>query len=224
MPTNYNIQAEIIDIRTDTPQAVDVLLVDTNVWFWMTYSKAGHTAQAHQMINYPKYLSMAISANAQLLRSGLSFAELAHLIEKTEREIYEGVNGPIQAKEYRHTLSSERAGVVSEVQSSWGQVKSMAASLDCPVTDLTTDSAATRFQEQLVDGHDLFILESMAREGVIQILTDDADFSTIPGIQVFTANRNVINTAQTVGKLSQRRVTRATGRGCVPGATHSPGG
>ena len=44
----------------------------------------------------------------------------------------------------------------------------------------------------------------MSREGMIQVITDDGDFATVPGIQVFTANRNVIQTAQTQGRLLNR--------------------
>jgi hypothetical protein len=40
--------------------------------------------------------------------------------------------------------------------------------------------------------------------GVLQLITDDGDFATVPGIQVFTANRNVINAARSQGKLQTR--------------------
>jgi len=48
----------------------------------------------------------------------------------------------------------------------------------------------------------MLTLEAMNSEGVVQMITDDSDFSTVPGIQVFTANRNVmIAIAQNQGKL-----------------------
>ena len=68
----------------------------------------------------------------------------------------------------------------------------------------TTDAALARLSSQHLDGHDLFLLESMAGASVTQILTDDGDFCTVPGIQVFTANRQVIEAAQTQGKLLAR--------------------
>jgi len=30
------IQADIIDITTDTPQQSDIFFVDTDIWFWQT--------------------------------------------------------------------------------------------------------------------------------------------------------------------------------------------
>jgi hypothetical protein len=44
----------------------------------------------------------------------------------------------------------------------------------------------------------------MRSHGVVQVITDDGDFSTVPGIQVFTANRNVIQAARAQGRLITR--------------------
>lgn len=33
MPKNYIVQANVIDITSDTPQKGDIFLVDTNVWY-----------------------------------------------------------------------------------------------------------------------------------------------------------------------------------------------
>lgn len=56
----------------------------------------------------------------------------------------------------------------------------------------------------LVDGYDLFILEAMTAKGVIQVITDDGDFASVPGIQVFTSNRNVLNAAKAQNRLIAR--------------------
>jgi len=37
MTINLTVRAEVIDVRTDTPQPSDTLFVDTNVWLWQTY-------------------------------------------------------------------------------------------------------------------------------------------------------------------------------------------
>ncbi len=114
------------------------------------------------------------------------------------------INGSIPTKEYRHNLPADHARIVSEIQASWGQVKSLAAPLPMSIDEVTTDAALNRLQTQLVDGYDLFILETMAKHGVIQIITDDGDYATIPGIQVFTANRQVLSSARIQGKELKR--------------------
>jgi hypothetical protein len=44
----------------------------------------------------------------------------------------------------------------------------------------------------------------MFRHNILQIITDDGDFATIPGIRVFTSNRRVINAAQQQEKILTR--------------------
>ena len=203
MAINYSIQAEVVDITTDSPKADDVFLVDTNVWYWMTYPNATSYVPS-QLADYPGYLNKALAADSKILHSGLSLAELSHVIEKTEREIYEKSNGTIRPKEYRHNLSGERSRVASEIKAAWGQVVSLADPLAVTIDDITATAALNRLQTEKLDGYDLFILESMKNHGVVQVITDDGDFATVSGIQVFTANRNVIAAAKDQGKLKMR--------------------
>lgn len=207
MAINYTVHAEVIDIRNDTPGQDDIFLVDTNVWYWVTYSRADLAdtrPKPYQTNDYPSYISKTISAKSQLHRCGLSLAELAHLIERTEREIYSRSNGALSSKEYRHNHSTERANVVAEIQTAWSQVNTMAQTLDLQIDEQVTNAALSRLSSQPLDGYDLFILEAISKAGVLKVITDDGDFVTVPGIQIFTANHPVIKTAQSQGKLMKR--------------------
>ena len=204
MAVNYTVQADVIDINADTPKAADTFLIDTNVWYWLTYSKASQNALPYQISDYPAYANAALGAGARILQSGLSLAELTHLIEKAEREIFQAANGRIAAKEYRHNFAGERANVVAEVQAACGLVTTLAEPLTMAIDAATSAAALNRLRTEKVDGYDLFILESMRINGVVQIITDDGDFATVPGIQVFTANRKVIQAAGVQGKLVTR--------------------
>jgi predicted nucleic acid-binding protein len=201
MAVNYTVQAEVVDIQSDTPKQDDIFLVDTNVWYWLTYTKASTSAQAYQITAYPSYLAKAISAQALLLYCGLSLAELAHNIEQTERNIF---SATLKSKEYRHNYPEQRSNVVAEVEAAWNQVTSIAASTEITVDETTTNASLTRFQTQPLDGYDLLILEAMAQAGTVKVITDDGDYVTVPGIQVFTANYNVITAARNQGKLLTR--------------------
>jgi len=216
MPINYAVQADVVDIRTDSPQASDAFLVDTNVWFWVAYTRASQSPtppRPNQLADYPKYLRNALSVKARVLRCGISLAELSHQIERTERELYELANGAskpasfrsatgwLKTKEFRHNFVQERSTVVTEVHAAWGVVRGMAQPLDLAVNDAATDSALVRFQTQPLDGYDLFILEAMKASGIVQVLTDDGDYCTVPGIRLFTANQNVVAAASAQGKL-----------------------
>ncbi|MUG99808.1 PIN domain-containing protein [Scytonema sp. UIC 10036] len=199
MALNYNVQAYVIDIGSDCPQTGDIFFVDTNVWYWLTYPPASSSLTAYQSV-YSNYITDTIEAGATLCCSGLSLAELAHIIEKEEKKLssYSFVNN----KEYRHNYPSERAKVVSQVQTVWNQVESVyGVQIDLTLDKATVNAAVTRFSTQCLDGYDLFILESMKQESLTKIITDDGDYVTVPGIQMFTANPNVIKEAKRCRKL-----------------------
>ena len=204
MAIHYTVRADVIDITVDAPKTEDAFLVDTNVWYWMTYPNATpHTP--NQRSDYPGYLNSALDVSAKIFHSGLTLAELAHIIEKTEREVYARCIGSnTEPKEYRHNLSGQRKHVVSEVKAAWAQVSNLAGLLKITIDTTTTTSALNSFQTEKLDGYDLFILESMKSHGIVQVITDDGDFATVPGIQVFTANRNVIQAAKVQRKLVTR--------------------
>jgi hypothetical protein len=202
---NYTIQADIVDIRGDSPQPDDSFLVDTNIWLWLTYNSAISQAAPYQIQNYPPYIRKARTAKANLFWCGLSLAELAHNIERIQRDIYNTTNGlNLKPKEYRHNYPSERSGVVAEIQSAWGLVKTIGQPLEVQVDESTTDLALYRLNSQFLDGYDLFMLAAMDRARVTQIITDDGDYVTVPGIQVFTSNKNVIQEASRQQKLLKR--------------------
>lgn len=201
-----DIKADVVDISKDSPLKEDSFLVDTNVWYWMTYSKASVAGAASYQVNtYPQYTSDALGAGSKIYQSGLSMAELSHVVEKVEREMYEKFIGKaVTTKIYRHNLDVERTKVCSEISSVCKQVSSMSSSLDVTIDAGFATAAIARIGANKVDGYDLFILESMALSGITQIITDDGDFTTVPGIRVFTANRNVIAAAKKQGRLVVR--------------------
>jgi hypothetical protein len=207
MTLHLNIQADVIDIRHDTPRQSDIFLVDTNVWFWQTYSNARVAAQPYQMKHYPKYLTQSLTVGSTLSYSVLTLAELASIIERTELSIFNTQHqSAIRPKEFRHNYPSERANVVREVQGAWSDVEALAVSADLTINDAVAQAALHRFQTQALDGYDLLILEAISRAetGQVKVMTDDVDYGTVPNIQVFTSNNNLIWQAQNQGQLIKR--------------------
>lgn len=205
MAIRYVVRADVFDICSDTPTAADSFLVDTNVWCWSTYTRASlgkRPPKPRQTRDYPAYINRALAVKARLLRCGLSLAELAGVIEKTECHVASFRED--QIKEFRHNHPTHRGRVAAEVKTAWELVKNMSVPTDILVDDLTTDAALTRFQTQGVDGYDLFLLEAMSRTGVVQVITDDGDYATVPGIKVFTSNQAVLAAAKAQGKLVSR--------------------
>src|SRR5262249_43167419 len=121
-----------------------------------------------------------------------------------ERDAYTSAVASVTAKEYRHNLPSERARVVREVQHAWTEVKLQSRLLPLVIDDVTSDAALSRFATQPVDGFDLFLLAAMATAAITQVWTDDGDYCTVPGLEVFTANPRVLAAARSAGLLLVR--------------------
>ncbi len=212
MAVTFNISAKIIDIQSDIPKKGDVFLVDTNALLWMTYSKVSN-AQGNSRLGiiqkYQDYLNDAIQNGATLLYSGLSLAELTHQVENYEFSIYNKTvrqSPPPTKKEFRHNpgYANNQKQILLETKSVWQQVSQFGVLLETHIDNRIVQSAGYRMKNCKIDGYDIFILESMMQKGVTKIITDDGDFSTVPGIEVFTANRNVIATASQTSHLITR--------------------
>lgn len=205
---SLTIRAKVVDIRADTPRASDRFLVDTNVWYWLCYPRASQTPSAPQpcqLTNYPAYLKKAIQAQSILHCCALNFAELAHNIEKAEREIYaKKANQTIGPKPFRHDYSNQRLKVVKLIGDAWSDVLSISALLDLTLDSTLMQSATILFPSVGLDGYDLFMAESALRNGITQIITDDSDFVTVPGITIFTSSQRAIQDAMTARKLLAR--------------------
>lgn len=202
---SYRIQADVIDIALDVPQKEDIFFVDTNIWYWLAYSNASHTAQPYQLNDYPNYISSALTNAATLCYSELLLPELAHIIETTERNIFNvGRTPKLKGKDFRRLHPRVRINIANEVKVVWEQVKGDAQPLVLSLYEDIADRAISRFESQMVDGYDLFILEIMENEGITKVITDDSDYVTVPNIQVFTSNPSVLNEARSQGKLIAR--------------------
>lgn len=197
------VSADIIDLSCDQPTPGDTFLVDTNVWLWTTYSKASIAARAYQSRMYPSYLNRAIAAGASVVRCGLSLSELANVIEKMEFDVYCQTSGMVQRKAFRHQ-PAERAQVVAEIQTAWTQVEALSQPIVATVDQQGTNAALALLQGSAIDAYDSFLVNSAKSEKIVQILTDDGDFATVPGVRVFTGNRALVQLARRQGRLITR--------------------
>ncbi|GAB1544045.1 hypothetical protein NUACC21_67210 [Scytonema sp. NUACC21] len=64
MPVNYTVQAEVVNLQSDTPKKEDIFLVDTNAWYWYTYTNASISSRPYQITEYPSYIAKGISAGS----------------------------------------------------------------------------------------------------------------------------------------------------------------
>ena len=202
--------ADIYDIRSYEPRPDQTFLVDTNAWYWITYSRATlpvllgrPTARQHEQ--YLRFIKKALNVGCTIVRCDLTLSELAHRIEDTEKKIYEHharVPRPMFLKDYR-AIAEQRKRVVSEVTNAWGQVMSMSESCEFSIGGEVTKGALESFKNFPIGGYDLFLLEAMKHKALQAILTDDSDFSGVSGISILTSNLRVIQEAHNAGRLIQ---------------------
>jgi predicted nucleic acid-binding protein len=211
MAANLHVRAEVVDISVDFPQPDDIFMVDTNAWYWIVYSRSSQTSvsrdhrpRTYQTKYYPAYIKQAIAAKVKLHYCGLTLSELAHNIERIEKDIFINNGGTASPKEYRNNYPAERAKVVAEIEASWEMVTTIGKLVSLTIDERTIDAALARFQSQSLDGYDLFMAEGMKANSIHKIITDDGDFVSVPGIMVFTANQNMIKAAKAEGKLVTR--------------------
>lgn len=212
MAVQYQVRAQVVDLRTDQPLATDRFYVDTNVWFWITYPNVQFAAGApheSRVAAFGGYCQSVLKAGGTLYWCGLSFSELAHGIEGTEFKAYvAGGCSPAFAnlKEYRHGHVDERKRVVETIETAWEGVTQLAQPLpNAVVVDGALVDAAIRAMPKLaLDGYDYFPLKALHDAKITNVISGDGDFCTAPGITLFTDNRNVLQAAEAQGKLLKR--------------------
>ncbi len=200
----YDVQAYIVDINSYTPKPTDSFFVDTNVWFWFLYNNTMYMdpkPQHYQLNKYPSFINKSLEKKAHIAYCGLSLAELAALIEQSEKTIYNQYKPSVTPKEYRHNWRNERNKVVQKIMETYKQIENIASFTEIMIDGKTEKSILQLLQTAKIDGYDALFLEMMKSIGISQIITDDGDFSTAKGICVFTANRNVIAAAHQQKKL-----------------------
>src|ERR1039458_9756848 len=106
--------AKICDIRSVAPDPEAEFLIDTNAWYWTTYTRASIPAvgqpRKYQSQHYPRFIKRALDKGSSFERCDLSFAELSHTIEDCERRIFIEfiAKREVPVKEYRHREDEER--------------------------------------------------------------------------------------------------------------------
>ena len=193
----YIVASQVVDISRYDPRPEDSFFVDTNVWFWVASQIASQGLsrfRAKQIQIYSDFIKRVLNAKGKLYRSELSFSELSNLIERTEYDIFKRETGiDISPKAYRHEYAHRRPGVIEEIELTWSQVEAMSVSIPVHLTSDFTHKVIERMGSHKLDAYDACMVESLLAEGIaLQIISDDADFSSVEDVTLFTANGGVL--------------------------------
>jgi hypothetical protein len=201
------VSATVCDIRTTDPEPEGEYFIDTNAWYWTTYSRASILASdgpiKYQRQHYPRFIKRALDKGSILHRCDLTLPELCHIIEDCERQIFSQfvAQREVSPKEHRHCEDEERTQVVSEIESAWIQITQMSSCINLSLQQPTTGQALNDLKRCRVDGYDLFFLQAMKQGRVAKILTDDCDYATATGLEIYTCNPGLVKLAESQGRL-----------------------
>jgi predicted nucleic acid-binding protein len=189
-------------LATASPSAADRFFVDTNAWKFFTYTKATMPHQAQAERTYATFLSHCVKAGATLFASVLSFSELSSIIERTEWTIYKATTDPtVSLKKFREgTL--ERQLVVYETDVAWQQVEQLSSMIPINLDAGCLAAARANFANYPLDGYDVYFVEQMRVAGITKIVTDDMDYISVPGLEVYTCNQDCIGRAALYKRLT----------------------
>lgn len=199
------IRARIIDIRHDLPQAEDHLLLDTNVCLWLAWARSseGHgAAKPYQLQQYPQYIQRALRAKTTLYHSAISYAEIAHHIERSEYQLAAHRHRALTRKEFRQQKGREQ--VVRDIRTVWNLIRRISSIIPTPMDALATQHVQQLLQALPLGPFDLFLVYALREAGLTGIITDDSDFAYVEDLTVYTSNLAVIHGAKEIGRLYSR--------------------
>lgn len=189
MPSNeYNI--DILDVsKIDTK---DIFALDTNVLYWTHYSKASDPnlrVHPYQVTKYPNFVEKLLENGNTLVTTIFNITELIHVVENSEFKIYKAINTTrIKKKDFRN-IEEERIKYKNEIETILLQINSSYAG-QIKVIDLK-ENDINNFVENITnnscDVFDYVVIEHLKDMGINNFITDDKDFKSIDGINVYFA-------------------------------------
>ena len=197
MGENKYMLANVYDLKnidiTKIPEHTK-FAIDTNVLYWMHYSRCNTTG--YQIMHYPQFISDLMERHAVFVTTACNVSELLHLVEKKEYDIFKVTNRTISIKDFRK-VRKERENVKQELETIIMQIESMYSIHDFELDFSLISKFVHDFDNHRCDNNDYSILTYLKNAGITNIISDDSDFITYAGMNVYTANNNIINEAIT---------------------------
>lgn len=194
----------MLDVRDRTydARAENAVVVDTNIWLWITLPQVS-LARHYQLNVYPTFLKTLKSSGVALYHSPVSLNELAALLERYEfdKAVDAGlVQDDSTGRKAVRRMPGLRAQLADDARRAWNSVIALSAPVSA---DFDTDRFFALLDGSEVDPSDAQLIsgaERLLRE--FAVLTDDADFGTVDGLRVLTANSTLVNNAKRAGRLA----------------------
>lgn len=197
--------SDLSDLSKETQMFKAGFYVDTNIWYKITYE-----ANPDAPDLYPILLSgMIADARIKLLRSKLSFSELANLIDRDRWKKYlsdhpRETRWSLNRKKFRK-IESERQGVIAKIDNCLKQVESYTDDVEDEFEEvlnyITEDQFMDTLADSFLDPTDALMINLVRDNGLQNIITNDGDYLSVRGIYLLTLDRKSLELAHDAGKL-----------------------
>lgn len=171
--------------------------LDTNALYWYCYPRYGINLKPNRVSEigvYYDFVDRLVQNGNTIVTSIYNVSEFLNIIEKHECEIYQKLNRGIKynIKDLRN-IEAQRANLKRQMTVSINNVYAICKVLEYAMERTTIDNFVDKLHEHKCDVFDYVILDYYKKNKNLNIVTDDADFMSIDGINIFTANPQILH-------------------------------
>ncbi len=213
------VRATVVDLAAPASPLADSYLVDTNFLFFCYYQRhsqledLGRGPSAYQTTAYPAYEERARVAGGRIGVTRGILVQFLHRIEGAELAILHATLDPeaVDREVWRPTkvireMGHREARLDQVREKVLAQLAVVSANFTLLPDPPWTIPFAERLQEEwgraLIDATDAAFIADAWAWGILNIISDDAELSTVPDIRLYTANRTATQAARRAGRLA----------------------
>ena len=193
--------ANVVNLTTLMPSPGMTFGLDTNIVYWLGYSRATSIDSSirTRLRPYSAFIAKAVGAGAKFCCTPLNLIEAIHRIERVECKLA-GLK-PSELKNFRRSQSN-RDNIGNEIDSLWATTTRLAQVWPASLTASDIPSLLANQRNAQMDAYDLAIVGCYASAGVRMVISHDHDLGTYDGaIVVVTANQECLAAAVSEGRL-----------------------
>lgn len=165
--------------------------LDTNVLYWYTYpryTQSSQNAQIHAQ-SYYDFVDTLVANGNPLLTTRYNITELINIVEKHEYDIFCAAHPEAKytKKDFRR-IPAEREKLKRILKTTLANVNNICQTVDFNFTEDILNNCVNTLDQHRCDVFDFAILSYYKENKHLNIITDDNDFASVDGINLYTAN------------------------------------
>lgn len=171
--------------------------LDTNVLYWYTYPRYTQLLSKNvqkQAQSYYDFVDILVGNGNPLLTTRYNITELINIIEKHEYDIFcaSHPEAKYSKKDFRR-IPEERERLQRTLKLTLSNVNNICKTADFNITESILNNCISTLDQHRCDVFDFVILSYYKANNHLNIITDDNDFASVDGINLYTANETSLS-------------------------------